>query len=156
MLLPVDVRINVTLPAITSCVLSEYVALSAVAFGENVPDPVVVQIPVVVIPETRPFRTTSVWFPQIIRSGPAFTSAVGINVIIIVSVRGEQIPAPVEVRTSVTVPAATSLIEGVYTALRSVLDGAKLPLPDDVQIPVVAPTVTVPDSATVAPCEQTV
>ena len=60
MLFPVEVRTSITLPAITSCVLIEYVAFSAVAFGEKEPVPVVVQMPVDVMPDTSPFSATSV------------------------------------------------------------------------------------------------
>jgi hypothetical protein len=54
----------------------------------------------------------------------------------------------VDVKVNVTVPAAISPALGTYVAFRTADEGLKLPLPEVVQFPVLAPPVTLPVSAT--------
>ncbi len=68
----VEVKVNVTVPAVVSVVLGTYVAFNVVASGVNVPLPLVVHIPVVVPPVTLPFNGT-VRLAQTLVSLPALT-----------------------------------------------------------------------------------
>jgi hypothetical protein len=52
----VDANVNVTEPADTSCCDGTYWPVKAVLEGENVPVPLVVQLPVVVPPVTEPAK----------------------------------------------------------------------------------------------------
>jgi hypothetical protein len=63
---------------------------------------------------------------------------------------------PVVLSVSVTVPAVISAADGLYVAFSVVAFGAKLPVPEDDQVPPVAPSPTVPPRAAVALPEQIV
>jgi hypothetical protein len=63
---------------------------------------------------------------------------------------------PVEVSVNVTAPAEVSAADGLYVALRAVAPGTKVPVPEDVQRPPVAPPPTVPPRLVVALLEQIV
>src|ERR1035441_5489826 len=62
--------------------------------------------------------------------------------------QGESWPVVLSVR--VTVPALVSAADGLYVAFSVVAFGAKLPVPEDDQVPLVAPPPTVPPRAAVA------
>jgi hypothetical protein len=84
---------------------------------------------------------------------PVRVAAVGTEpiVITIISLAGRQTPAgSFVVRVRVAVPAVLSAPLGVYTALRVVLFGAKVPAPAEVQVPDTALPPTLPARVTVA------
>jgi len=76
----VVVRNSVTVPAVVSAVLGTYVALSVFAFGENVPLPDVLQVPVPVLLE--PFSETFGLLMHTAVFAPAFGTGAGVMVTI--------------------------------------------------------------------------
>ena len=76
-------------------------------------------------------------------------------VITMLSLEATQLPFPVVVRVSVTVPAVFSAAEGVYTALSVVLEGTNDPEPPDQMAPV-ATVKPLPFKVTAALLAQTV
>src|ERR1043166_4968162 len=109
--LPEEVSISMTDPAVVSAVLGTYVALSVVAFGVNVPVPVVVQMPEPV--EEVPFSGRSGLFLHATVLIPAFTEGASEMVSTIASETALHCPLPVVVSEMVTVPAAVSAALGV-------------------------------------------
>lgn len=115
-----------------------------VLLGLNPPAPLAVHIPVVVPPLTLPVKEIVPALEHNPRFGPAFTTASVLIPIIIVSETAKQFPLFVEVKVSVTEPAAISAELGVYVPLSTEEDGLKDPLPDVVQFPVVEPPAIIP------------
>ena len=109
-LLP-EVRISVTLPAVVSAVLGIYVAFKVLAFGVNVPLPLVLHVPEPVL--DVPFKVTLGLVLQTFTFAPAFTFGAGVIVMITVSVTALHNPFPVVVRTSVTLCAVVSAALGI-------------------------------------------
>ncbi len=106
----------------------------------KVPEPFVLHCPPVAT-VTIPEILTIELFAQTVWSKPAFTVGAGSNVKVIMSEVGKQTPVDVSVKS--TLPAVISAKLGVYIALKLVLS-EKLPDPEVVQIPVVAPPETEP------------
>jgi hypothetical protein len=128
-----------------------------VVSGAKLPVPEEVQVPPVAEPPTVPpkgavgVRPLTVWLP------PALAVAARRMVTATCAVAAAQgISWPVEVSVSVTVPAAISFADGLYVAPSVVAFGAKVPVPEDVQRPPVAPPPTVPPKGAVALLEQIV
>ena len=95
------------------------------SFGENVPVPLVVQIPVLfvvtaVIANGLPAQELSL---EVMRE-----VGVDVNVTIVVSKAAIQFPLPVDVRNSITVPAVVSAELGVYVEFTPV-KGKNVPEP---------------------------
>jgi hypothetical protein len=76
----VDVKNNVTIPAVESALLNWYVEFNVESFGKNIPLPDVVQIPVVLPPLTVPLKAAVFVDIQTEISVPAFTIGVKLNV----------------------------------------------------------------------------
>src|SRR5664279_3412508 len=145
------VKVNVTVPAVTSAALGVYIAVNVVLFGLYAPVPPD-HVADVALPPLRPASVT-VLPAQIIWSAPAFTVAAGFIVITIASLTARQGPAGSSVvNVSVTVPAVTSAALGVYTAFSVVLLGAYVPVPP-VQVALDAPPPITPASVAVLPAQ---
>jgi hypothetical protein len=139
----VDVKVKITLPAVISAAVIVYLVVRLVV--ETMPPmPELVHAPVEPPPPIVPERPIVGVVEQSDWLTPAFTIA-GCRIIIIsVSESGKQFPLLVEVKVSVTEPAAISAGPGVYDAVSTLAAGEKVPLPDVVQLPVEAPAVTDP------------
>jgi hypothetical protein len=122
------------------------VALSALADGENVPLPEVLQLPWLPPTVTDPFRL-ALLPSQTVMSLPALTTGSGVMVIVVWWVRTTQPLVLVSVR--VAVPALTAEAFGVKTAFSAFAFGEKLPGP--LHTPVLPPAVTEPFSWAVLP-----
>ena len=82
------------------------------AFGENVPEPFVDQVPPVAI-ATLPDRLTEDTSAHTILSFPALTLGIGVKLMSTTSEIGSQAPVKIVVNVSVTIPAAVSAAVGV-------------------------------------------
>ena len=143
------VNVSVTVPAVISAALGVYTALSVVLLGENVPVPPD-HVAVVAEPPIVPASVT-VLLPHIVCAGPASTVAAGLIVITTLSDAAGHAPAgSLVVSVSVTVPAATSAADGVYTAFSVLAFGANVPLPP-LHVTVIAAPPIVPANVTVLP-----
>jgi hypothetical protein len=87
----------------------------------------------------------TVWF------GPALAVATAL-IVTTTCADPAKIPSlmPVVVSVKVTVPAVISSADGLYVAFSVVSFGAKLPVPEEVQMPPVAPSPTVPPNPAVS------
>jgi hypothetical protein len=131
--------------------------LSAVAFGAKVPVPEDDHVPPVAPPPIVPPRVTLGLPEQIVWLAPALAVAARETVTATCAVAALQGATwPVVVSVSVTVPAEVSAPDGLYAAFSAVALGTKVPVPEDVQRPPVAPPPTVPPSGVVALDEQIV
>jgi len=140
----VDINLRVTEPATVSVLLGWYVVDKLVLDGLNVPVPELDQIPVPVV--DVPVRLTFGLFPQTVILFPAVTVTLEMNVITMVSVTGLQFPLPVDVSTSVTLPAVVSALLGLYEPVNEVLDGVNVPVPELDHCPVEVGPETAPAS----------
>ena len=125
--LPVVVSVRVKLPEPSSKFEGWYWAFSVCASGRKVPRP-----PLQVPPEatvTAPFRSITGLLAHTCRSTPASTVGAGVKVMVTVSWSEKQVPLPVVVRYSVTLPEASSEAVGWYTGLKTFGAGVKVPLP---------------------------
>ena len=98
-------------PTEISAALGIYVPFNAFGFGENDPVPLDDQVPVPVLDD--PLNNTFGLLTQTETLLPAFTSGAGVIVMTIESETAKQVPLPVLVRYSVTVPAEVSAALGV-------------------------------------------
>ena len=96
--------------------------VSDVLFGLKVPPPPVQMPPLATV--TLPLSDTAGALAHTVWSAPASTVGGSVKVMVIWSLTAAQLPLPVVVRVSVTLPAAISEAVGVYTAFRAVFDGA--------------------------------
>ena len=85
-----------------------------------------------------PFNFTKFESAQIATSGPAFAVGAGVIVINFCELTAGQLPEARVESVSVTLPTVASLVEGLYLAFKSVLLGVNCPLPDVLQVAVVA------------------
>lgn len=76
----VEVKVRITEPAEMSEAVALYTAFKADAFGEKVPDPLVLQIPVLPPTVTDPFNSWVALAAQTVPSAPAFTTGNGVIV----------------------------------------------------------------------------
>ncbi len=76
-----------------------------------------------------PFKATLELFAQSVASAPALAVGAGVKLSVIASLTAMQLPTPVVVAVSVTLPLAISAAVGVYTGLTAVLPGVKVPAP---------------------------
>ena len=67
----VEVRVSVTVPAVVSALLGTYIAPKVLAFGENVPVPLVVHIPEPVL--EVPLNETESLLAQTVIGAPALS-----------------------------------------------------------------------------------
>jgi hypothetical protein len=104
-----------------------------------------------------PARVTVGLLEQTVWLAPALTVAARWTVTTTCAVAALQGATwPVEVSVSVTVPAEVSAPDGLYVAPSAVALGANVPVPEDVQVPPVAPPPTVPPNVAVALSEHIV
>jgi len=131
---PVVVTVSVTVPAVRSVLPGVYVAFGSEADGEKLPSPELVQL---TPPATLnvALSATGLLFTQTLWSGPALIVGALVIVTVIWSPTDEQTPLFVEVKVSVTDPAAVSEPLGEYVAFGSPVFGANTPLPLLVHIP---------------------
>ncbi len=107
--------------------------MSVFGFGEKVPVPALVQVPLPV--EEVPLRATTLLLAQTVRLLPAFTVGIGVKNIFTVSFTALQVPLLVEVRMRFRLPAATSAALGTKVVVSTVAEGVKVPVPAVVQVP---------------------
>ena len=124
----VDVKNKVTPPAVVSATVTLYEPFNVVSFGVNVPEPEVVQIPLVLPPETLPFNDAIIVPLHNTIVEPALTNGDGLYVIIIVSVTAVQVPFPVEVIMIVSLPLLIAAVSGIYVVVKLILSGLNVPL----------------------------
>jgi hypothetical protein len=104
-----EVRVNVTIPALTSPVEIKYCGFKTFAEGLNAPPPLVVQIPFEPVPpKIPPFNAMLPVVAQIDWFGPARTVGVLIIAIFTVSETTGQGPLLVELKVNTTEPATIS------------------------------------------------
>src|ERR1700740_3725370 len=108
---PVVVNVSVMLPPAISAAVGVYVALSAVDDGLNVPSPPLHCPPVATV--TLPAKVVAALFAHLVWSGPAFAVGGAEKKIVIASLTELQVPLPVEVSVSVTLPEEISAAVGV-------------------------------------------
>ncbi len=132
---PVDVNVNVTLPAAISAPLGVYVAVVSEVGLANVPVPLVVQAVLAAFVALDPaVIATAPEFEHVLIAVPA--TAVGEAVVIVfVEVTVAQLPLPVAVKVNVLLPAVISAALGAYVAAVSEFGLARVPpTPFDVQV----------------------
>jgi hypothetical protein len=95
------VYVSVTDPELMSPALGVYVAVGELL--ENVPEPLVVQVPLVAPPPSVAFNVAEL-LEQIVCGAPAFTVGAWFTVIVLVSVTGVHPDGASVVSVSVTVP----------------------------------------------------
>ena len=112
--LPVAVKVIVTLPAVISAALGVYVAVvKDVAFA-NVPVPLEVQVvPALLLALEPAVIFTAPLFEQVPTAVPAEALGAVVMVKVLVEVAFAQVPLPVAVKVSVTLPAVMSAALGV-------------------------------------------
>jgi len=146
--------VRVTVPAAISAALGVYVVVSAETFA-NVPVPEVLQVELEA-PPPLVAETETTLPAHISWSAPALTVGTGDIVSIIASERSGQGPDGLLVaRVNVTLPDDISAALGIYVVTGFVLL-AKLPVPVEVHVTVLAPPPNVPLSDAVGDDEQTV
>ena len=143
------VKVKVTIPAVISAADGVYTAFAKLA-SSNVPVPEVVHVKLAALPEIVPPKVYVVVVLQIAASAPAFAIALGFIVNTIESFTAPQGPVGSSVvNVNVTVPAAISAAEGVYTAVADVAS-LNVPVPEVVQVKELAPPPIAPDNVLVS------
>jgi uncharacterized protein with FMN-binding domain len=143
------VIVNITVPLVISEEEGVYVAFVNDALSK-VPVPLLVHVEEADPPAIIPARVYVVP-EQMAALAPASAVAAGLIIRVIESATAEQIPAgSFVVAINITLPAVTSVAEGVYVALLNA-ESSNVPLPVLVHVNDVAPPLTVPANVYVLP-----